>query len=88
MVKQPLKLVRNALPGLALCAVVTAIAYAMENIESALFGHAWLESLVLAILLGTAVRTVHRLDTRFEDGIQVGAKLLLEIAVVLLGASV
>jgi uncharacterized membrane protein YadS len=49
---------------------------------------AWLESLVLAILLGTAVRTFHRIDDRFEPGIHVGAKLLLEIAVVLLGATV
>ncbi len=78
----------NALPGLALCTVVTAGAYGLEKIETALFGRAWLESLVLAILLGTAVRTLHRLHPRYEAGIQIGAKLLLEIAVVLLGASV
>jgi uncharacterized integral membrane protein (TIGR00698 family) len=56
--------------------------------EARLFGRAWLESLVLAILLGTAIRTLRGPDARLEPGIQVGAKLLLEIAVVLLGVSV
>lgn len=74
--------------GLLLCGVVTLAAYGLEAMEARLFGRAWLESLVLAILLGTAVRTLHTLDRRFEPGIQVGARLLLEIAVVLLGASV
>lgn len=75
-------------PGLALCAAVTLAAQALEYLEAHVFGRAWLESLVLAILLGTAIRTFHKLDPRFEAGIHVGAKLLLEIAVVLLGASV
>jgi uncharacterized integral membrane protein (TIGR00698 family) len=67
---------------------VTIAAYGLETLERALFGRAWLESLVLAILLGTALRTWRRLDGRYDAGIQLGAKLLLEIAVVLLGASV
>jgi len=77
-----------SLPGLALCAAVTLAAQALEHLEAHVFGRAWLESLVLAILLGTAIRTFHKLDARFEAGIHLGAKLLLEIAVVLLGASV
>jgi uncharacterized integral membrane protein (TIGR00698 family) len=77
-----------SLPGLALCAAVTLAAQALERLEAHVFGRAWLESLVLAILLGTAIRTFHKLDARFESGIHLGAKLLLEIAVVLLGASV
>lgn len=88
MTTQQVHAIRTALPGLALCALVTAGACALEGVETAMFGRAWLESLVLAILLGTAIRTLHRLDDRFEPGIQVGAKLLLEIAVVLLGISV
>jgi uncharacterized integral membrane protein (TIGR00698 family) len=75
-------------PGLLLCGAVTLAAFALEAAETRVFGRAWLESLVLAILLGTGVRTLHRLHPRFESGIHVGAKLLLEIAVVLLGASV
>lgn len=77
-----------ALHGLAVCAAVTALACLLERAETRLFGRAWLESLVLAILVGTAVRTFGRLDARFDAGIRVGAHLLLEIAVVLLGASV
>lgn len=79
---------RATLPGLALCGAVTLAAQGLEHVETMLFGRAWLESLVLAILLGTVLRTWRRLDPRFDAGIQVGAKLLLEIAVVLLGASV
>lgn len=79
---------RSTLPGLLLCGAITALAYALEHLEAHFLGRAWLESLVLAILLGTGVRTLYRLDARFEPGIQVGAKLLLELAVVLLGASV
>ena len=88
MTTQQMHAIRTALPGVALCALVTAAACALEGLETAMFGRAWLESLVLAILLGTAIRTLLRLDARFEPGIQVGAKLLLEIAVVLLGVSV
>jgi len=78
----------SVLPGLLLCCAVTLAAYALEATESWLFGRAWLESLVLAILLGTGIHTVHQPDRRFEPGIHLAAKLLLEIAVVLLGASV
>ncbi|MEJ1978513.1 MAG: hypothetical protein WDN49_22765 [Acetobacteraceae bacterium] len=45
------------LPGIMLCIVVTLAATALEKGEAWLFGRAWLEALVLAILLGTAIRT-------------------------------
>ncbi|WP_313705876.1 putative sulfate exporter family transporter [Massilia sp.] len=80
--------VRAALPGLLLCAAVSAASLALAAGEAALFGRAWVEALVLAILLGAAVKTFHGVDARFQPGIDIGAKLLLEIAVVLLGASV
>jgi len=80
--------VRAALPGLLLCAAVSAASLALAAGEAALFGRAWIEALVLAILLGAAVKTFHGVDARFQPGIDIGAKLLLEIAVVLLGASV
>jgi uncharacterized integral membrane protein (TIGR00698 family) len=75
-------------PGLLLCAAVTAAAVGLEALETRCFGRAWLESLVLAILIGTTIRTVFKLDRRFDAGIHTGAKLLLEIAVALLGVSV
>lgn len=79
---------RKLIPGLALCGLVTAAGFGLQALETVFFGHAWLESLVLAILLGSVVRTFYRLDARFDAGIHFGAKILLEIAVVLLGASV
>jgi uncharacterized integral membrane protein (TIGR00698 family) len=81
-------MVRKILPGLLLCAAVTATAAGLEHIETALFGRAWLESLVLAILLGTSLRTLTPLSARWDAGIHFSAKTLLELAVLLLGATV
>lgn len=77
----------RVLPGLALCLSVTGLAVGLEALEEHLFGRAWLEALVLAIVLGTAIRTAWNPGPRFFPGIAFGAKTVLEIAVVLLGAS-
>ena len=79
---------RALLPGVALCFLITAASFALEKIEILLFGQAWLESLVLAIVLGCAVRTCLPPAAVFLPGIRFSAKALLEVAVVLLGASV
>lgn len=76
------------LPGIALCLGVTGIAYLVEAAERRWTGGAWIEALVLAILVGTAIRTAWSPSQRWLPGIETSAKLLLEIAVVLLGASV
>jgi len=76
------------LPGIALCAGVSLAAAGLQTVEEAAFGRAWLEALVLAILLGAAIRTAWTPGPAFRPGITVSAKLLLEIAVVLLGASI
>jgi uncharacterized integral membrane protein (TIGR00698 family) len=78
----------DILPGLALCAGVTAAALGLQALEIRLFGSAWLESLVLAILVGTVVRTIWAPNHTWHRGIDFSAKFLLELAVVLLGASV
>jgi uncharacterized integral membrane protein (TIGR00698 family) len=75
------------LPGVGLCVVVTVMAKLAEGVEHRLFGRAWLESLVLAILIGTAVRTLWTPHARWRNGINFCAKTVLEVAVVLLGAS-
>jgi len=75
-------------PGLLLCGAVTLAALGLERVETGLFGHAWLEALVLAILVGALVRTLWTPSRRWTPGISFSAKTLLEIAVVLLGASV
>lgn len=82
------KTIRGLLPGIALCLAVTAAGMAAEHLEARLFGRAWLESLVLAILIGSAVRTFWRPSQRFAAGIHFCAKTVLEAAVLLLGASV
>jgi uncharacterized integral membrane protein (TIGR00698 family) len=75
-------------PGLLLCLGVSLAALGLERIEARLAGTAWLEALVLAILVGTAVRTTWTPGRRWTAGIDFSAKFLLEVAVVLLGASV
>ena len=80
--------VRGLVPGLLLCGAVTLAATLLQVAEQRLFGRAWLEALVLAILIGTAVRTAWTPGARWERGVSFGAKTLLEVAVVLLGASI
>ena len=74
------------LPGLGLCLAVTGAAEALQVFEAHLLHRAWIEALVIAILLGTAVRTAWTPGPAWRPGIEFSAKMLLEIAVALLGA--
>lgn len=74
--------------GLALSVAVTAAAFGMERAMAEIFGYPWLDSLVLAIGLGTLVRTAWGLHPRFQPGVGFASKTLLEIAIVFLGASI
>jgi uncharacterized integral membrane protein (TIGR00698 family) len=76
------------LPGLLLSLAVTLAAEAGERLETLLFGRAWLEALVLAIILGALWRHFARPGGQFRAGIAWSGKFLLEVAVVLLGASI
>jgi uncharacterized integral membrane protein (TIGR00698 family) len=78
----------SLLPGLTLCCLVALAAYGGERLEMLAFGHSWIESLVLAIALGIVVCTLRPPTKAMKAGIDFSAKLLLEIAIVLLGASV
>ena len=78
----------RVVPGILLCVAVTLAALALEHAEAALFGRAWLEALVLAILVGAVVRALWTPGRRWTPGITFSAKTLLEVAVVLLGASI
>lgn len=75
------------LPGLALCAAIALAARAGQALERAVLGQAWLDALVLAILIGAALRTAREPGPAFRPGIRFAAGRLLEVAVVLLGAS-
>ena len=83
----PLALTR-LLPGIGLCGAVTLASIALQRVEDSLFGHPYVEALVLAILLGTLIRTVWTPGPVWRDGIAFSGKMLLEIAVMLLGVSV
>jgi uncharacterized integral membrane protein (TIGR00698 family) len=76
------------LPGFIACGLVSLAATALQAGEEHLFKRAWLESLVLAILIGAVLRVFWRPGVRAAPGIAFTAKTLLEVAVVLLGASV
>ncbi|MET3560074.1 putative integral membrane protein (TIGR00698 family) [Bartonella japonica] len=75
-------------PGIFICLLISTLAYGLETIEKQFFTEAWFESLVLAILLGSITRSCFTLPQYFQKGITFCAKILLEIAIVLLGASI
>ncbi|WP_205214991.1 MULTISPECIES: YeiH family protein [Sphingomonas] len=77
----------SLLPGLALCVAVGLAAQALGAGEALLLGRAWLEPLVLAILLGMALANSFRLPPSVAPGIRFGAKTVLDVAVALLGAT-
>ena len=79
---------KRTLPGIALCVGLTAVAKLLEQAEVNAFGQPYLEGLVIAILLGVAIRTVWKPGPMWVSGISFSAKTLLEIAVVLLGGSI
>jgi uncharacterized integral membrane protein (TIGR00698 family) len=76
------------IPGVLLCIAVAGVSAALEAAERSLFAHPYVEALVLAILLGMAVRSFWNPSERWQAGIAFSAKQLLEVAVMLLGASI
>ena len=85
MFKQP---VRALIPGIILSIAVAAAATVLERVEVMALGGRWLEALVLAIVVGTVVRTAGSPTKAWFAGINFSAKTLLEVAVLLLGASI
>lgn len=75
-------------PGIALCCAIAGVAVMLQGLEEQALGHPWVEALVIAILLGILVRSLWQPDKLWGSGISLSAKLLLEIAVMLLGASI
>ncbi|MET3589767.1 putative integral membrane protein (TIGR00698 family) [Bartonella silvatica] len=88
MLKKKISFLNSSAPGILICLLISALAYGLEIIEKLLFTETWLESLVLAILLGSIVRSCFTLPIYFQKGITFCAKTLLEIAIVLLGTSI
>ncbi|MCJ8149680.1 YeiH family protein [Shinella sedimenti] len=80
--------IKTIVPGVVMSVVVSALAVLAERVELQLTGGAWVEALVLAILIGAVGRLFLRRPDVFEPGIAFTAKYFLEVAIVLLGASV
>ena len=80
--------VLSLIPGLIACVAVALAAVAVQALELRLFGRSWIDAIVLAILIGAAIRSVWTPPPALRTGIEFSARTLLEIAVVLLGASV
>ncbi|GJD30964.1 hypothetical protein PMNALOAF_2215 [Methylobacterium adhaesivum] len=80
--------ITSLVPGLLVCLVLTAAALGVQALEERATGHPYVEALVIAILLGIALRTLWSPGERFRAGIAFSAKQVLELAVTLLGASI
>jgi len=80
--------IRALFPGVALCVGLALLASLVQRAEERLVGHAIIEAIVVAILIGMIARTIRAPAPAFEQGIAFSAKQLLEFAVFLLGASV
>ncbi|MBS0531690.1 MAG: putative sulfate exporter family transporter [Proteobacteria bacterium] len=80
--------IAGLIPGVLLCIVIAGLSAALERAESHLLSHPYVEALVLAILVGIAMRSFWRPSNRWQAGIAFSAKQLLEVAVMLLGASI
>lgn len=79
--------IRRLAPGLAAAVAVALAAQLGERLQALATPYPWLDGLVLAIILGTALHTLFGLGPRLGPGIAFAAKPLLEVAIVLLGAS-
>ena len=78
----------SLLPGIALSVAFGLIAVGAGEVERVVFGHVWLEALVVAILIGALWRSLLPESARTAPGIAWSAKFPLELAVALLGASI
>lgn len=75
-------------PGLFLAIGIAFAARRLGGVAAQELGHALVDPLVLAILFGALIRTVIGDRPILDPGVDLAAKTLLEVAIVLLGASV
>lgn len=75
-------------PGLALSAVVGAIAWGLVEVEKSLIDDAIIDALVVAIIAGVLLRNLLTLPGSVDAGAKYASKQILEASVFLLGASV
>jgi uncharacterized membrane protein YadS len=79
---------RSLLPGLALVAGLGVAAQAIAAVQEWVLGRPWLDGLVVALLLGVALRNLRPRPAVYDAGAAYTGKQGLELAVVLLGVSI
>jgi len=78
-----------AIPGISLCLGITLICYALHGWGQQILEDFTPDVLVLAILIGAILRSSQLFNfDPFEKGISFSARFLLEVAVMLFGASI
>jgi uncharacterized integral membrane protein (TIGR00698 family) len=75
-------------PGIVAALAITLLAHVLVAVEKIVFGFELFDGLVFAIVLGTLFHTVFGLVPSLKPGVDFSAKFVLELAIVLLGASV
>jgi len=79
---------KRILPGLLASIAISVLAHFLAAMEMKANGFAWLDSLVLAVILGTLANTLFGLPSILQAGIHFSSKFILELAIVLLGATI
>ncbi len=80
--------VKTLWPGVLLSVLVALVSVGAQHLEEGVLGHPYIEGLVIAIVLGMAIRTAWKPNPRWRAGIAFSAKQVLEVAITLLGASI
>jgi uncharacterized integral membrane protein (TIGR00698 family) len=75
-------------PGLILAAVLGAMGMIAEEVEYRATDHRVIEALVIAMVLGVLVRNAVSLSSAVQPGATYASKTILELGVVVLGASI
>lgn len=79
---------QSYLPGVALAGCIGVGAWLVQAVETRMFGHAVIEALVIALVAGIVWRHVVGVGSDAVPGIKFTGKQVLELAVVLMGASI
>lgn len=83
-----LSVLKRILPGLLASIAISVLAHFLAAMEMKANGFVWLDSLVLAVILGTLANTLFGLPSILQDGIDFSSKIILELAIVLLGVTI
>jgi len=76
---------RRVAPGVALCAVIAAVAFVADKQNSCAFGAVWIPPLILTLVIGMALQPLSDRAV-LKPGIEFAGRTLLRVGVALYGA--